>query len=184
MLASCSSMQFESRDGPWESGGFCEVAARCQARRDLIEAGLNEGADRGRAVMGIEDAVLGCGRCRGPKFALTLALFDVRRGPARRWRNACHTFRPPKIATTGVDGGETRTPDRPCRGSSAGRVCEDRTMDALSSWPGSWRGARERRRAWAGSVKAVRHAANDTHDAAAMGTGGDGGGDLAHWARR
>ena len=167
-----------------ESRGFCEVAARCQARCDLIEAGLNEGADRGRAVMGIEDAVLGRGRCRGPKFALTLALFDVRRRPARRWRNACRTFRPPKIATTGVDGGETRTPDRPCRGSSAGRVCEDQTMEALSSWSGSWRGARGRRRAWAGPVEAVRHAADDAHDATAMGAGGDGGGDLARWAGR
>jgi len=157
---------------------------RRQARCDLIEAGLNEGADREHAVMGIEDAVLGRGRCCGPKFALTLALFDVRCRPARRWWNSCRPFSTPKIATTGIDGDQTRTPDQSCRGSPAGRACEDRTMEALSSRSGSWRGARVRRRAWAGSVEAVRQATDDVHDAAAMGTGGNGDGDAARWAGR
>ena len=92
--------------------------------RDLIEAGLKEGADRIRRSMGIVEPVHERQRRREPRMVPSQTLVEAGRRSRRRPMGSHHTPSSPERMMTGVEVDGTRAVDKPCRGSLAGRAYE------------------------------------------------------------
>lgn len=120
----------------WESGGFCEVWARREARFDLIEAGLKEGADRVRRTMGIVEPIHAHQRRRETWIVAWRAMVEA--GRRSSGQPMCSKPVPWPPETTMMEAEVDGTPelDKPCPGLPIGSACAYLQRRA-PSWFGS-----------------------------------------------